>query len=232
MIVLLLLSLAYVLPWALWKPQPESLREKAPPVPLGKRLWAVKGNLALGILLILLFFLTSGGEWKESTPDMVRLWGLWKGQGLPTFQWFTCNFIHFDFLHLLGNLSVLCMLAAYERRKGTVRTLLVFFFSGLVSSLGSYAFLSENMVCLGASGGICGLAGAYFTDTEEMGFKEWLTACLVILFLVVFFSFAESWESRDYQIDHAGHLFGALGGVLFCRLFRGQADPPHYFPND
>ena len=219
MIVLLLLSLAYVLPWALWKPQPGSLREKASQVPVGKRLWAVKGNLALGILLILFFFLTSGGEWKQSTPDMVGFWGLWKGPGLPIFQWFTCNFIHFDFLHLIGNLSVLCILAAYERRKGAARTLLVFAVSGLVSSLGSYVFLPENTVCLGASGGICGLAGAYFTDSEEMGFKEWLTACLAILFLVGFFSVAESWEFHDYQIDHAGHLFGALGGVLFCRLF-------------
>lgn len=227
MIVFLLLSLAYILPWAFWKPQPASLREKAPAVPLGKRLWDVKGNLALGILLILIFFLTSGGDWKESTPEMVGLWGLWKVPGLPTFQWFTCNFVHFDFIHLLGNLSILCILAAYERRKGAARTLLVFAVSGLVSSFGSYLFLPQNTVCLGASGGICGLAGAYFTDTEEMGFKEWITACVAILFLVCFFSFAESWQNHDgYQIDHAGHFFGALGGVVFCRVFRGRPLKP------
>jgi membrane associated rhomboid family serine protease len=103
---------------------------------------------------------------------------------------------------------------------GEKRYLFVFAASGLFSALASFPFLPPGLVCLGASGGICGLAAAYYTDLEGLTFKEWLGASLAVLALVGFLSFAESWETKDFHVDHLGHLFGAAGGFLVCRLFK------------
>lgn len=86
--------------------------------------------------------------------------------------------------------------------------------------MGSYPFLAPDTVYLGASCGICGLVAAYFTDIEDLSFKEWIKASLMIFVLNGFISFAESFYAKDFKIDHLGHLLGTVGGFLVCRFFK------------
>jgi membrane associated rhomboid family serine protease len=187
-----------------------------------KRIASVKGSLALGFSLILIYYRTSEGRWQESSEATLRLFGLWKGPEFHCFQFLTSNFIHANLNHLLNNLVYLGLLSGYERRKGTGWFFLVFLFSGLFSAILFYPFVPSNAVCYGASEGLYGLAAAYLTDFEQLFFKEWIAKSLMALALAGFYTFTQGMIEKNISINHAGHLLGAVGGILVCRAFKGK----------
>ena len=92
-----------------------------------------------------------------------------------------------------------------------------------LASIPSILFYSENILVSGISGGVFGLAAAYFTDEEELTTKEWLLAISLFLFLAIVLALDSEFKggsnkALDMKIDHIGHFLGALGAILYCRL--------------
>lgn len=92
------------------------------------------------------------------------------------------------------------------------------------------------MTVCGISGGVFGLAAAYFTDEDELTIIEWGSAILLFAFLMFIFSIegefkSTSDETINTQVDHIGHIFGEIGAIIYCRLkpFRltAEADNKH-----
>ncbi|MCR9143869.1 MAG: rhomboid family intramembrane serine protease [bacterium] len=134
--------------------------------------------------------------------------------------------LHFDLLHLLSNLGLLGLLTVYERRVGHARYLAVLAVAGL-ASIPSVWMYSEPVLVCGISGGLLGLAAAYFTDHKELSRREWAVAVVVFLALFLILSLIDEIRTGgpggaagplSYQIDHIGHLLGAAAGLVYCRL--------------
>lgn len=92
-----------------------------------------------------------------------------------------------------------------------------------LASIPSILFYPEYILVSGISGGVFGLAAAYFTDEDELTTKEWLLAISLFLFLAIMLALDSEFKggsnkALDMKIDHIGHFLGALGAILYCRL--------------
>ena len=117
--------------------------------------WATLGLIAANVVT---FVMTGGGEQFDG-------WLLEYGNGLHPTQWVACNFLHFDFMHLLGNMVFLWAFGlVVEGKLGWLRFLAVYFGIGIfhaaceqVMMLGYESSFFEMAGSGGASGIIFGL---------------------------------------------------------------------------
>lgn len=107
-------------------------------------------TLALIAANVATFALTAGGH-----PDSWDAWMLTYGNGLHPLEWVSCNFLHFGFMHLIGNMVFLWGFGlVVEGKLGWWRFLLVYFGIGIVHAL------VEQAIMLGYIGEIRGSGGA------------------------------------------------------------------------
>lgn len=147
----------------------------------------------------------------------------------------TYLFLHGGVFHLLVNMLMLYMLGSeLERRVGIGHYLTLYFISGILGGLG-WLMLTwpYEGVCVGASGAIFGLLGAFamLYPNREMTvlvffiipvtLRAWvLAAVLGLLQLLMMISPAAG------GIAYSAHLAGCLAGVVYILvLFR----PPEFF---
>ncbi|NJD07284.1 MAG: rhomboid family intramembrane serine protease [Methylococcaceae bacterium] len=229
MIVFTLVVAIYVLSLACIKPAPASL--KAAPVNWGRHVASIKVSLILGVALLAIFLVVSDFSFDTVNDKTYALLALNNARELATLwplQVITHSFIHVNWLHLLTNVTGVGMLSVYERRVGARRYLAVLAVAS-VASMPSVVFHPVPTAITGISGGLYGLAAAYFTDNAELSFKDWLS------FIAAFVLFAAfmAWSSdvtmaktgiADFRVDHIGHALGALAAILYCR---GRPLPAH-----
>ena len=223
MIIFLIILITYIGLLILIKPSPMSL--KATPITYSENFQAVWASICSGGLIILVFLLTTNFGFISIDERMYRMFSL--SNELDQFlkwplQLATHLFIHFNLIHLIGNVIGLGLASAYERKVGANRYFAVLFV-GSLASIPSILFYSENVLISGISGGVFGLAAAYFTDEKELTTKEWLFAISLFLFLAVMFTLDSEFgdvsnEALGMEIDHIGHFMGAIGAILYCRL--------------
>ncbi len=97
-----LLMTVYILCLTLWRPRPISLKTKLPGY--WENIKSVKATLILGVILILIFLVTSGSEFKESKTGILGILGTSeKGftQLNAYFQIVTHLFVHINLKHLI-----------------------------------------------------------------------------------------------------------------------------------
>jgi membrane associated rhomboid family serine protease len=225
MILFVIAVTAYVGALILVKPAPKSL--KASPLSYRENLTCVWGAICSGVVILVVFFLTTDYGFITVDENLYRILALSRDIDLFLmfpFQAVTHLFVHVNLLHLAGNVVGLGVASAYERRVGAKRYFAVLTV-GSLASIPSIFFYSGNVIVCGISGGVFGLAAAYFTDEEKLTTKEWGTAILLFLFLALMLGLNGELEdpSRDLlnmQVDHIGHFLGALGAILYCRLTR------------
>ncbi len=154
------------------------------------------------------------------------------GNGLHPLQWVTANFLHADFLHLLGNMIFLWIFGlVVEGKIGGLRFLAVFLGIGILScfieqviTLG-YSGLSEGS--LGASGIIFGLLAIsflwapknevqfYYVFFPIIGTTSWTIQTLAVVYFVFEFAGAFFVFQRGELISTPFlHLIG--GAIGFC----------------
>jgi len=223
MIVFLIITMGFALPLALYAPQPRSLRETRRPN-LKTRIRSCAGTLTLGAVLIFTAAALFDANFTLD-PDFIALWGLSR-QGIfehgLVFQILTANLLHMDLLHLVGNLSILILLSAYERRVGWRRFSAVFLVAAVFSSAGDLLWIQPQTMALGASGGLCGLAAAYFLDYPNLTRSDWIKGLLLVLIIVGLYSiYSPAIKGvMDFKIDTAAHITGACTGAVYVRLFQ------------
>ena len=125
---------------------------------------------------------------------------------------FTAMFVHSDILHIFFNMYALYILGPQvERYYGKSKFLLVYIVSGLLGSLFSCVFMSDNTFSMGASGAIFGLLGsiAYFTfyyRATLQGLLRSQVVPVIVVNLLIGIMFS--------NIDIFAHLGGLIGGIL------------------
>lgn len=122
----------------------------------------------------------------------------------------TCTFLHGGIIHLGLNMYALNALGPLiEKVYGKVKYIIIYFISGITSSLLSY--LLSDSISIGASGAIFGLLGACLIIAlklkDQVG-KGFVSNIISVIFvnLIIGFSIA--------NVDNFGHLGGLIGGTV------------------
>lgn len=126
----------------------------------------------------------------------------------------TCMFLHGGIMHLLLNMFALYSLGPFiEKIYGKTRYLIIYFLSGIVSSVFSYMF--STAVSIGASGAIFGLLGAALIFAMKMKDRigrGFITNIVSVILINLFMGFSMS------NVDNFGHLGGLIGGSAITLL--------------
>ena len=142
-------------------------------------------------------------------------------------------FLHFDFLHLGGNLLYLWIFGNnIEDRLGPVRFVLFYLLCGVIASLSQLAMTPDSMKpMIGASGAIAGVLGAYlllFPRAQVLVLLPifllvWLPASFMLIFwflLQVISGYALHTMLREMcGVAWFAHIGGFLAGLLLIPLF-------------
>jgi membrane associated rhomboid family serine protease len=157
-------------------------------------------------------------------------------------QLFTYQFIHQGLGHLLANMLGLYFLGPEtERALGTNRFFILYFLSGVLGGLGWSLLSPPGISCVGASGAVFGILGAYaalYPNRELiliflpfMPIKAW-----VFVLLLGAYEFMHTLAGAGSHIANAAHLGGGIAGYVYAfvisrpdfpkRLFRRRAPSP------
>lgn len=227
--MLILFLFVYVGCLLFYQPQKASLRDTNT-YSLFQKIRTGKATLILGCLLILIALFSFQPN-LQIAPAMAAIFGMsWPGVFTYHlyFQPMSSLFFHFDWVHLIGNLSVLLLLSAYERRVGALRFIFVFLVSGILASLFFLLIMPHEALALGASGGLCGLVAAYFLDDPGIAKKEWMYGGLAVLGFILFMSLLPDHrtEALHYSVNWSVHLLGAFIALFLIKLCPLKAKRP------
>ncbi|APR08423.1 rhomboid family intramembrane serine protease [Lentilactobacillus parabuchneri] len=122
-------------------------------------------------------------------------------------------FIHIGFTHILMNGITLYFIGQYvEQLFGHWRFTIIFFVSGIVGNLGSFAFNSG--LSAGASTAIFGLFGAFLMLGESFSKNPAIVSMAKTFLLFIVLNIGT--DIFVSGIDIAGHIGGLVGGFLIA----------------
>lgn len=135
------------------------------------------------------------------------------------YRFITCIFLHFGFVHMMGNMVVLLFLGDnVERIIGRYKFLAIYIIGGVIGSIGSflYALVYNNgIVSAGASGAIFALIGALlWLVIRNKGRIEEMTTLRVCVLIA--YALYNGFISEN--VDMAAHLFGLVSGFLMAMI--------------
>lgn len=171
-----------------------------------------------------------------TTLAFMKLFGLGVEGMMNGFVWqlATYTFLHGNLLHLLLNMLGLFFLGPeLERRLGVRMFLALFMFSAILGGLGWLALTwPYEGICVGASGGVFGLIGAFaglFPHRQltllvffvlPVTMPAWLMAVLFGLLQLAYLL-----NPGGTGIAYAAHLAGGLAGYVFVRMMYRTPGP-------
>lgn len=126
----------------------------------------------------------------------------------------TCMFLHGGIVHLFFNMySLYCLGDLIEDVFGRKNYLIIYFVSGLSSSILSY--MISPSISIGASGAIFGLLGAALIigikEKNRIG-NQFVTNIIMVIVMNIFIGLSNS------GIDNAAHFGGLIGGVIISYI--------------
>jgi len=146
---------------------------------------------------------------------------------------FTAMFLHGSFLHLLGNMWTLWLFGDnIEDRMGPVRFLVFYIMCGVLAGLLHAALYRKTAIpCIGASGAIAGVMGAYFLLFPT----KWITVMIPIFFFPLLIklpaiTYLLFWIVMQFLGARAGssniafwaHIGGFVAGMILIRRWDKQ----------
>lgn len=174
------------------------------------------GLLIATLLMFLAEILLGGSENQEVLLQV----GANVGQLVVQGEWWrliTAIFIHIGLLHIATNgVMIYAVGTQIEGLFGHWRMLVIYFVSGIVGNLTSFAFGNMNAISAGASTALFGLFGAFLflgvgyreEPYFQMAGRQFATLIVINLALDLFMP----------TIDIFGHIGGALGGFLIAMV--------------
>jgi membrane associated rhomboid family serine protease len=168
---------------------------------------------------------TGGPRALFNGPDQQRLFELGGMQPLAIadgqyWRLFSAMFLHAGLLHIAFNAYALWLFgSSVESTLGRTRFVLVYFISGFLASVASYAFGAVDVIGVGASGAIFGIFGAFIAYNYRRRHLalaaanlRWATT-MILLNVLLAFGFR--------GIDWRAHLGGVIAGVLAGTIAEG-----------
>ena len=161
----------------------------------------------------------------------------------------TCMFLHGGWAHFIGNMWMLYLFGDnVEDRMGPVRYLIFYLLCGIGAGVAHYvANPMSTIPCIGASGAIAGVLGAYF--------KLFPTARVITLVLILFWPLffeipavlfigiwfiSQLWSGAlalvgpQYFVGVAwwAHVGGFVAGIMLVPLFAPESRHYHEYPDE
>lgn len=182
--------------------------------------------------------------WGDRRPQLTALAITTVTQPIPGWlTLFTSMFMHAGWLHLLGNMWFFFVFgAAIEDVLGTPRFIAFYLLTGLAASAGHILSAPGSLApCLGASGAISGVMGAFamvFPRANVRVFWWWLLSARVFnvpALIYLFFYLGDQILNSLLYADTTGgvawwaHIVGFAAGYLGIRLFRFTDDWAQWF---
>ena len=141
-------------------------------------------------------------------------------------QFVTYMFAHGSLFHLLVNMMGLYFLGRdIEDMLGTARFLILYFASGILGGLLWLAFSGGNGLCIGASGGVFGLIGAFGAIFARRRITLLIYFILPVTMtgrtlaigagLLTLFSMMYEMMGDKSGVAHLAHLGGGIGGYIY-----------------
>lgn len=166
-------------------------------------------------------------QWGQSVRD----WGVLDPRNLSLYQFFSYQFLHFDFWHLFGNMVFLWVFGnAVNAKMGNVAYLLFYLAAGVFAGVG-FAMTSTSP-CLGASGAIAGVTTAFLVLYPQsvvsvfcwiflfIRFLHVQALLLIVLKIIVWDNIiAPNVLSGGFTaVAYSAHLAGYFFGFTLCSL--------------
>jgi membrane associated rhomboid family serine protease len=174
--------------------------------------------------LITVFGIELATDSTGSDPALLKLGALPDDGQMHGQYWrvATYSFLHFNWLHLIANISLLLWIGRIVVRQiGTTQAMLIYFASVLCSAaliLLVHSWYPKPGATVGASGGIFGLLGAAliisYRQNGDDRLRRWLWTALFIGLGV----------SLLPGISMAGHIGGILSGAPMALLVKIRMD--------
>jgi len=191
-------------------------------------------NHALIALSIVVYLMTDvfSGVFSIDTDHSLRQRCMIWPTDLRLFQFFTYQFLHGDFWHLVGNMLFLWVFGnSVNSKMGNVPYLLFYLACGVFAGVG-FALGSENP-CIGASGAIAGITTAYLVLFPRSGVTVfyWLwfyigtmhiqALLLIGLKIILWDNILSPRLSSGMGVDtvaYSAHIAGYLFGFVVCSV--------------
>lgn len=156
------------------------------------------------------FILYNGGLY----PDAIR-----KGE---VYRFISSMFMHFDWIHLIGNMFVLFMVGRnLENMVGKIRFPIIYLGSGINAGIVAaiYYYITEkNVVCVGASGAVYGLVGALlWVLIANKNRRQEITLWQVIVGIALSLGQGVAEEGVSVVAHVGGLIFGFLIALIAYR---------------
>jgi membrane associated rhomboid family serine protease/antitoxin component YwqK of YwqJK toxin-antitoxin module len=147
--------------------------------------------------------------------------------GGESWRMISAMFLHFGVLHLAANMFGLFSLgSSLEPRIGTLRFLLIYFICGVAASLASLLF-NVYVPSAGASGAIFGLFGFSLGVEIIENFRDKARLGSVAINFIIFVAI-NAFISSQVNVDMAGHIGGAVTGLVLALLLHAFSSLGHY----
>ena len=136
----------------------------------------------------------------------------------------TSMYMHLDPIHLIFNMIFLLFIGlSLEQKIGTIRYAVIFYATGVIAAI-TYSFttglISQNVIIMGASGGLFGILGAYarLYPNDKFAFLPFPYPLPIFTWAFIFFTIAVvatfvpgiCFGRNVANIAHVGGLFGGL----------------------
>ena len=163
------------------------------------------------------------GRLSPTNGDLFNLGALFQpaiAQGHQYWRLFTAMFLHAGFLHLALNMYALYLFGyLVESAFGWRQFLVIYFVSGLLASVTSFAFGPITELGVGASGAIVGVFGAWIaynyrrrSNALALANLQWALVMIALNALLPVFFHAVDWRA---------HVGGLLTGFIIAWLLEG-----------
>ena len=136
------------------------------------------------------------------------------------YRLFTCTFLHSDFSHLASNMMSLFFVGYYlEPIMGHIKYIILYLLSGIFASVCSVVYFTGagvTALCIGASGAVFGVLGAYVTFALLGRFERYQLSIPRILLMVGLALFG---GMQNTNIDNAAHIGGIIFGSILAYIY-------------
>ncbi|HSR88245.1 MAG TPA: rhomboid family intramembrane serine protease [Pontiella sp.] len=148
---------------------------------------------------------------------------------LPAIWWqswsfgslFTYMFVHANSTHLFVNMLGLFFIGpTVEQTIGSYRFFVLYYLSGILGGLGWSLLAAPGSVCVGASGALMGILGAFGTLYPHAKLLLWfilpIKAWVLVTLLVIWELYETVGVHETGGIANAAHLMGAIAGICYA----------------
>ena len=138
---------------------------------------------------------------------------------------FTYMFVHANSTHLMVNMLGLFFIGpAVEQTIGSYRFFVLYYLSGILGGLGWSLLAEPGAVCVGASGALMGILGAFGALYPNAKLLLWfilpIKAWVLVTLLIIWELYETVGVHKIGGIANAAHLMGAIAGICYAMTLK------------